>query len=777
MTKFFLKTAIFLLAAWSGAERLYAERICGLERMARFDLLPELFEGTRALQISSRDRLGGNDGDGYYATHPCLYTAENGEKVLFEEMQPGCLYRFWMTFTSQSMSTNRLRFYFDGEEAPRLDITVNELFCGTNAPFLFPLVGDGNVSCKGYYSYYPFEYRQSLKVTIDWVPTGTGTAASPFYYNMTFHRFDSAKGVRTWDGSEDASPVIEQLIQTGSDPKLSDGNTVETAVLNIAPGEVSYLLNAIGPGTVQSLRLDPSPATADAIQNCHIVMNWDGGDEEVNVPLGSFFGSETDEMEVRSLPIGMTTNGFYYCFFPMPYWESASICISNSGSAPVSIPYEIQYAENPYDRDRCGYFHAAYKNQLITNDGKDVPFITAQGRGHFAGLSLFIRAFDYSGNNLDHLEGDERMYFDGSLSPAIYGTGAEDYFNCAWYFKNAPALLPYHGCALQEFNPAPPNETQAYRFHLSDALPFYTDFRFGMEHGRKNDASGLYSSVAYFYLQPPTGWVQMAEFDVSSAEAFAYQAQGASAVSNSWCYEGENDREFVSAEGISFSGASQFSVPLDVNAGVVLRRLTDRGIGRQKASVYVDGTFAGTWYDADCNFLTARLYNTTTYRPVNQRWNESEFLIPTDLTIGKTNLHVRIERDPDGADSWNEYRYAVYGLTPLGNPDDVDGDGLPDRWETTYFNHAGMVHPDEDSDGDGQSNYEEWIAGTSPSDPASVFEIRRTAGENEFFARSNRVYQLWFSTDLSSAESWQCVSTFEGTDSVYTLPQSSPRGF
>lgn len=778
-----MKIPALLLMVVSVGWTACAERLCGLERMLRFDRLPELLEGTRAMQVSSHDRLGGNGGDGYYATHPCLYTEESGEKVLFDEQAPGCLYRVWMTFTDTTMPTNHVKFYFDGETVPRVDLTVDELFCGTNAPFLAPLVGDAEASCRGYYCYVPFEYEESLKVTIDWVPTGKGYAPSPFYYNMTFHRFDSADGVHTWDGSEDVVPAVEMLSQRGRDPKSTKDNIRVSAITNAAVGAVVKLLDLTGSGSVQSIRFDPSPSTVSVLQNCRLLMNWDDGPCEVDVPLGRFFGSGTNEMEVSSLPLGMSTNGNYTCFFPMPFWESAQICISNGAGESVRIPYEIQYSTNEYDRLRCGYFHAVQTVHSVTNDGRDVQFLNTSGRGHFVGLSLFVVGAS-NRNALDYLEGDERIYFDGSLSPAIYGTGTEDYFNCAWYFANAPCFLPYHGCALQERNVVkkddgtyPLNATQAYRFHLTDVLPFYSEFKFGMEHGRANEISGVYASVAYFYKQPAEGWTQTSSFDVVDGSSVSYQAEGASSVSNSWCFEGDDDQGFVSAEGVSFSGTSEFHVPVSTNAGVILRRLTDRGPGRQKASVYVDGIFAGTWYDADCNFLTARKWNTDIYEDVKQRWNEAEFLLPRGLTAGKTNLLIRIERDADGANEWNEYRYEVYCLAPLDEPVDVDNDDLPDRWEVTYFNNVGVSVPGVDTDGDGLTTAEEYIAGTSPVDARSVFELSPKADRFEFFARSNRMYQVWFCSNLVE-DTWRSVTNFQGSETVRSVtPAGDPQGF
>ena len=55
--------------------------------------------------------------------------------------------------------------------------------------------------------------------------------------------------------------------------------------------------------------------------------------------------------------------------------------------------------------------------------------------------------------------------------------------------------------------------------------------------------------------------------------------------------------------------------------------------------------------------------------------------------------------------------------------DDSDEDGLPDSWETANFGNL-TKGPNDDPDGDGQSNAIEYLAGTLPNNGASLFAAR-----------------------------------------------------
>ena len=53
---------------------------------------------------------------------------------------------------------------------------------------------------------------------------------------------------------------------------------------------------------------------------------------------------------------------------------------------------------------------------------------------------------------------------------------------------------------------------------------------------------------------------------------------------------------------------------------------------------------------------------------------------------------------------------------------DTDADGMPDAWELLHFSHAEGGDPALDSDGDGSSNLQEYLANTDPRQAASNFK-------------------------------------------------------
>lgn len=85
---------------------------------------------------------------------------------------------------------------------------------------------------------------------------------------------------------------------------------------------------------------------------------------------------------------------------------------------------------------------------------------------------------------------------------------------------------------------------------------------------------------------------------------------------------------------------------------------------------------------------------------------------------------------------------------------DSDGDGIPNWWEVEHFGGLTNANAWADSDSDGMNNYEEYVAGSVPTNTESYFHL--TPGSDlgsglvvAWPSASNRVYQLYRSTNLA----------------------------
>lgn len=82
---------------------------------------------------------------------------------------------------------------------------------------------------------------------------------------------------------------------------------------------------------------------------------------------------------------------------------------------------------------------------------------------------------------------------------------------------------------------------------------------------------------------------------------------------------------------------------------------------------------------------------------------------------------------------------------------DTDMDGLPDWWETAFAGDALSMGAADNADGDGFTNYEEWLADTVPTNSASFPWIGpyTNAAQVVFGSSSNRQYQIEYRLDLA----------------------------
>lgn len=114
---------------------------------------------------------------------------------------------------------------------------------------------------------------------------------------------------------------------------------------------------------------------------------------------------------------------------------------------------------------------------------------------------------------------------------------------------------------------------------------------------------------------------------------------------------------------------------------------------------------------------------------------------------------------------------------------DANNDGLPDAWQEWQLYQAGrrvgqpgwdigLITKDGDFDGDGTSNYLEYLAGTFAGDAAERFDLRMLAKSPttvsfEFYAITGKVYSIEQSTDLKTWTTVPMTTTVGGTTFDY----------
>ncbi len=103
---------------------------------------------------------------------------------------------------------------------------------------------------------------------------------------------------------------------------------------------------------------------------------------------------------------------------------------------------------------------------------------------------------------------------------------------------------------------------------------------------------------------------------------------------------------------------------------------------------------------------------------------------------------------------------------------DGDLDRLADDWEAQHFG-GGDADPEEDSDDDGQTNLQEFLAGTDPNEATSrlwITEIRRRSEELEITwqAVPGRRYAVLSGEDLTNV-SWQTVESMAAASPAASL--------
>ena len=156
--------------------------------------------------------------------------------------------------------------------------------------------------------------------------------------------------------------------------------------------------------------------------------------------------------------------------------------------------------------------------------------------------------------------------------------------------------------------------------------------------------------------------------------------------------------------------------------------------------------------------------------------------ILTSGSMGPGTLLYGVSRNFGSTDRTGAVSIAGQTLTVVqaGSPPDVNGDGIPDSWQTSYFVFPGSTNaaPIADPDGDGANNLAEYLAGTVPTNDRSVLRITSFASVGTTFQMgiptiSNRYYQIQWAENLLNPEWMGFTNAFSGTDGTFYITDAA----
>jgi hypothetical protein len=414
------------------------------------------------------------------------------EYVLMDATGPGALVRIWSASPAGVM-----RFYFDGEEKPEIEIPFELLVRGKGPipePFAY-------VAAKGFNAYFPLPFRKGLKVTIDSLvaknPWQDGTFER-IYYHLSYRSYgpDVAPRVRTY--RRDELPAIlagvESTATVFREPwrAYTPSSYVKSAPFLADSGALRASVDIAGGGVIRELSLFVRDTSEAALSRARITMRFDG-ETTVETPLADFFAGGSTLTPYDSLPFTVRDDGTLVCRFAMPFEKRAEVVIEGAPNAEGALAVVAE----PFT-DHSLYFHARYRPPSVVDSQppKDLRMIDIEGKGVYAGDVFGID----NPNDRWWGEGDEKIYVDGEAFPSFFGTGTEDYYGYAWstgerFFRALHAQTRAGG-------PGFSGSFSVNRFRTLDAIPFEKSLRFDMELWHWAQARVTWQALIYYYARP-----------------------------------------------------------------------------------------------------------------------------------------------------------------------------------------------------------------------------------------------------------------------------------
>ncbi len=471
-------------------------RLTDLERLAT---LPT--PGEKCQQWSSYDRAskydeaaGGYVGWSANGDGGGIIRKEGNVSVFAEIEGPGVIWRTWSALAKDG----HVKVYLDGDEEPTIDLPFIGYFDRKHAPFVHESLV--HMAARGQNNYVPIPFQKSCKIT------GEGDWGA--YYHFTYTIYPKGTKLPTFsmklsdEETEALAQAAEVLANGGSDPKgRRRGQQGIRENVQVGAGETVTVAEIDGTRAITGIRVnmqlpEDEEEARNVLRELTLSISWDGQEQPaVWAPLGDFFGTAAGANPYKSLPLGVTEDGFY-CYWYMPFKDGAVVKVTNDGERARRLRFRITHAPVTEPIENLGRFHAKWHRDAYLPEDKarraiDWTMLKTEGRGRFCGVMLHV----WNPRGGWWGEGDEKFFVDGEKFPSTFGTGSEDYFGYAWcnpeLFENC-----YHNQTISMGNRG---HVSVNRWHITDNVPFQTSFEAAIEKYYPNAKPTLYASTTYWY--------------------------------------------------------------------------------------------------------------------------------------------------------------------------------------------------------------------------------------------------------------------------------------
>ena len=472
----------------------------------------------------------------------------------------------------------------------------------------------------------------------------------------------------TLQNTSQLSSVVSMLRQSGSD--IAPTNlSCQQGNVDIVSGSPTSVTSLRGPSQIRALTFHVPFNEIVNFGNSRLEIYWDGEKTpSVNAPLKFLVGDGAGVYQPSNRPLvagwlaGANGDGQTYMdynlYWPMPFASQARIMLVSDNSLS-NISWQVRYEPFQVPTNWYGTFHATYSDISNPTPGQDMTFLDVRGSGKLVGTIVNFNKPDGT------LEGDPRFYLDDSTTPQIAVTGTEEWgFGGNYWNYGVQTTLPLGGMPSSINNPAGTDidGSALYRFLVADSIPFNSHLIVRWEHAGNDQGTYPYRSTILWYgnaAQTAMRSDTLQTASNSSRQSHHYSASGEK------LYSLTAGQEYIvhstpSTGTVSkITNSASFTMALNPhNVGAFLRRTFDYCQPNQRANIYVNNQFAGTWYDAGI---------TTGKDPAGHLrcWRDEDFPLPASLTRGKSSVNVRVVYVPTTtpADSdWSAFDYQMYSF-------------------------------------------------------------------------------------------------------------------